>query len=90
MGLVLYAYFMIPLYLTQVRGILRIMRPRSDKSTKGVLSMAEAKSKVEIDTSDLDALAEKIDVLAEKINTLNQALIVAKETLEFLARYASS
>ena len=90
MGLVLYAYFPIPLYLTQVRGIFRIRQPRSDKSAKGVLSMAEAKSKVEIDTSELDALTEKIDILAEKINTLNQALNVAKETLESLARYASS
>ncbi len=66
------------------------MRPRSDKPTKGVLSMAEAKSKVEIDTSDLDVLASKIDVLVEKMDILNQALIKAKETLEFFARYASS
>ncbi len=52
--------------------------------------MAEAKSKVEIDTSDLDVLASKIDVLVEKMDILNQALIKAKETLEFFARYASS
>ena len=43
--------------------------------------MAEAKSKIEIDTSDLDALTEKIDVLVEKINTLNQALNGQKKPL---------
>lgn len=52
--------------------------------------MAEAKSKIEIDTSDLDALTEKINVLVEKIITLNQAINEAKESLESLARYASS
>lgn len=52
--------------------------------------MAEAKTKIGIDTFDLDTLANKIDVLTEKINTLNHALIGAKENLDLLAQYASS
>lgn len=89
-GLVLYAYFPIPLYLIQVRGIFHIICPSAYKPTKEVLSMAEAKTKIGIDTFDLDTLTNKIDVLTEKINTLNHALIGAKENLDLLAQYASS